>query len=101
MDPNNPQSPYYLSSSDSPRNIICPVSLDGENYANWSRLVVNALKSKNKLSFVDGSMTKLESSFSEVHAWEKCNAMVVAWLYNVINRNLHSSVAYTEAASVI
>ena len=101
VDPNNLQSPYYLSSSDIPGNIICSVSLDGENYANWSRVVVNALKSKNKLSFIDGSLTKPDNSFSAVHAWEKGNAMVVAWLYNIINKNLHSSVAYAETTSEI
>ena len=92
VDQNNPQSPYYHSSSDSLGNVICSVSLDGENYSNWSRLVANALKSKNKLSFVDGSLTKPANSSPEVHAWEKCNAMIVAWLYNVICKNLHSSV---------
>ena len=101
VDPNNPQSTYYLSSSDSPGNVICSVSLDGENYANWSKVVVNALKSKNKLSFIDGSLTKPKNSSPAVHVWEKCNAMVVAWLYNVINKNLHSSVAYTKTASEI
>ena len=101
VDPNNPQSLYYLSSSDSPGNVICLVSLDGENYANWSRLVINALKSKNKLPFIDGSLTKPESSSPEVYAWENYNAMVVAWLYNVINKNLHGSVAYAKTASEI
>ena len=101
VDPSDPQSPYYLCSSDNPGNIICPVSFDGENYANWSRLVTNALKSKNKLAFVDGSLTRPEGTSPDVHAWEKSNAMVIAWLYNIINKNLHSSVAYAETAHEI
>ena len=43
---NDPNSPYYLMSADHPGNIISPVILNGENYANWVRIVTNALKSK-------------------------------------------------------
>jgi len=48
LEPNNLQSPYHLCSSDSSSNIISPVMLNGNNYANWSRLTIKALKSKNK-----------------------------------------------------
>lgn len=60
MIPNLRQSPYYLCGFDNPGNIICPVTVTGDNYANWSRLVTIALKSKNTLVFVDGSQTKPE-----------------------------------------
>lgn len=48
VDPTDPQSPYFLSSSDSPSNIISPVILNGDKYANGSRLTINALKYKKK-----------------------------------------------------
>lgn len=54
---NDPQSLYYLNSSDHPGYIISLVILNGDNYGNWSRLVLNALKSKNKLGFVNGNLT--------------------------------------------
>lgn len=65
---NDPQSPYYLNSSDHQGYIISPVSLNGDNYGSWAWLVVNALKSKNKLGFVDGKLTMPTSTDSEVHA---------------------------------
>ena len=95
---NDPQSPYYLCASDNPGNIICPTMFTGDNYANWSHLVTNALKSKNKLAFVDGSLTKPATNSPEGHAWERCNSMVIAWLHNVIDKSLHGSVAYAETA---
>ena len=73
---NDPQSPYYLNSSDHPRYIISPVILNGDNYGNWSRLILNTLKSKNKLGFVDGTLTKPASTAPEIHTWEKCNLVV-------------------------
>ena len=59
------------------------------------------MKSKNKFCFVDGSLTKPENNNPEVHAWEKCNLMVIAWLYNIIDKTLHGSVAYAETATEI
>ena len=98
---NDPQSPYYLCSADHPGNIISLVILNGDNYTNWSRIVTNALKSKNKFCFVDGSLAKPGHNNPEVHEWEKCNSMVIAWLYNIIDKTLHASVAYAETASEI
>jgi len=38
--------------------VISLVSLNGVNYGNWSRLVINAIKSKNKLGFANGDLEK-------------------------------------------
>jgi len=101
LDPTDPQSPHSLCSSDSPSNIISPISLNGNNYANWSRLTINALRSKNKLGFVDGGISKPQNLSPEVHAWKRCNSMVIAWLYNIIDKTIHGSVAYAETAKQI
>ena len=93
---NDPQSPSYLCASNNLGNVICHVIFTGDNYAKWSRLVINALKSKNKLMFVDGPLTQPEINSPEGHAWERCNSMVLAWLHNVIDKGLHGSVAYID-----
>jgi len=101
LDPNSPQSPFYLGSSDSPRNIISSVILNWDNYANWSRLTINGLRSKNKVGFVDGTVNKLHNSSLEYYVWEHYNLMVIAWLCNIIEKNLHGWVAYVETAAQI
>lgn len=103
VDPTDPQSPYFLSSSDSPSNIISPVILNGDKYANGSRLTINALKyKKKKLGFVDGRITKPQDISSlEAYTWERCNSMDIALLCNIIDKNLHGSVAYAETARQI
>ena len=97
---NNPNS-YYLTSVNHSRNVISPVILNGESYANWVRILTYALKSKHKYRIVDETLAKLASDSLEVHAWEKNNVMVVAWLYNIIDKTLHGSVAYAETESEI
>jgi len=78
FDPNDPQSLYFLSSSDSPSNIICPMSLNGNNYPYWRHLTINTLKSKNKIAFVNGTISKPKNISPEVHDWKRCNSMVIA-----------------------
>jgi len=51
-----------------PGNIICPVTFTGDNYGNWSQLVLNGLKSKNKLVFVDETLIKPDINTLEGHA---------------------------------
>ena len=80
---NNLQSPYYLCSSDHPGNVISPVILDSDNYANRSRVLTNALKSKHKFGFVNGDIAKPNDASPDGHAWEKCNSMVIAWFYTM------------------
>ena len=77
---------------------MSPIILDGENYTNWSRVVSNALKSKTKFGFVNGDIREPNPTSPDVYAWEKCNSMVTARLYNVIERKLHGSVTYVETA---
>ena len=60
--------------------------------------MVNALESKNKLGFMNGKISKPDTLSPEFDAWEKCDSMVVAWLYNVIDKKLHGSVAYAKTA---
>ena len=92
---NDPQSPYFLSSSNHSGYIISLVILNGYNYGNWSQLLINALKSKNKLGFVNGTLQK-PIAVSDVHALEKCDSIVMACLYNVIDKALHGSVEYAN-----
>lgn len=60
---NDAQSPYYLNNSDHPGYIISLVILNRDNYGR-----INALKSKNKLRFVDGTLAKPTSTAPEINS---------------------------------
>ena len=76
------QSPYYLSSSDSPGALITAIKFDGKNYDLWEQAVRTALKAKNKLGFIDGKITKpavIEGEESdEANAWDMVNSMITS-----------------------
>ena len=99
-----PHSPYYLLPSDGPGVLITAKVFDGENYDFWEKAVHMALKSKNKLGFINGTLKKpdvKEGDFTEFHAWDMVNSMVCSWLLNVIDRKLRPSVAYAETAEAM
>ena len=52
------QSPYFLHPSYSPRAIITTIKFNGKNYDLWEQVVRTALRAKNKLAFIDGTLTK-------------------------------------------
>ncbi|XP_061366234.1 uncharacterized protein LOC133309467 [Gastrolobium bilobum] len=86
----DPSSPFYLAGSDSPGLLLTIVMQRGEaNYDNWAKLMKNALKAKNKLGFVTGSVKKPgEDDVEEWRAWEMCNSMLNGWIHNTIDAKL-------------
>ncbi|MED6180141.1 hypothetical protein PIB30_117074 [Stylosanthes scabra] len=60
--------------------------------------MMRALKSKNKLGFIDGTVQKPNREDPEFVAWEKCNTFVVSWLNLSLSSDIAQSVAWNELA---
>jgi len=88
--------------SDFPGAIITAIKFDEKNYNLWEQAVRTLSKSKNKLGFIDGSITKskrkVEDITDEERAWEIVNSMIVSWIMNVIDPRLQKNIVYVEAA---
>ncbi|XP_074298205.1 uncharacterized protein LOC141629030 [Silene latifolia] len=99
-------SPLYLHPSDSPSLSLTQIKFDGENYDIWADAVKNGLDAKNKLEFIEGKIKQPvikengEGSLEAV-AWRQCNAMIKAWLRNVIDQKLHPSITFSGTVSEI
>ncbi|XP_074285866.1 uncharacterized protein LOC141611180 isoform X2 [Silene latifolia] len=90
-------SPLFLYPSDSPSLKLTHMTFNGDNYDLWAAAVKNGLDAKNKLGFVEGTVEKPEGSEQnnyEMVAWRQCNAMIKAWLRNVIDEKLHPSINF-------
>lgn len=93
-------SPYYLHPSDGPGNSITTVQLKGENYEEWAKHVRNALRTKRKLGFIDGTLKK-PTSPEDIEQWEVVNAMIVAWIMNTIEPTTRTTISMVEDASIL
>lgn len=91
---------YFLSHSDNPGVSISPVSLTGENYAEWSSELENALHAKRKTGFIDGSLTMPSESEkpAEAEQWKTVNSMIVGWIRASISPTIRSTVTFTPDA---
>jgi len=60
----------FLHPSDLSGAIITVIKFDGKNYDLWEQAVQTALITKNKLSFIDGTITEpTDRSSAEAKAW--------------------------------
>lgn len=57
---------------------------------------MNALVSKHKIGFVDGKLKKPFVDDLEEEHWLICNSMVMSWILNSVNKELHESVVYHD-----
>jgi len=67
--------------------------------------VRTALKTKNKLPFIDGKLPipseKEDEEFSECHAWDMVNLMLCLWLLIIIDPKLRMTIAYSDTAKIM
>ncbi|XP_074287804.1 uncharacterized protein LOC141612955 [Silene latifolia] len=93
-------SPLYLHPSDNPNLNVTQIVFDGSNYDMWAEAVKNGLDAKNKLAFIEGKVKKPESDGDEetleLVSWRQCNAMLRAWLRNVIDPKLYASITFSQ-----
>ena len=94
-------SPYYLGPSDNPGTTITPVTLNGDNYAEWASELENALRAKRKFGFVNGSLKMPDENEKPVDAemWRTANSMVVGWIRVTISPAICSTVPFSPDAA--
>jgi hypothetical protein len=57
-----------------------------------------ALSAKNKLRFIDGTITPPANSSKDFPQWSRCNNMVRSWLLNSISTDIFTTVIYCNFA---
>ncbi|XP_076908854.1 uncharacterized protein LOC143565905 [Bidens hawaiensis] len=90
-------NPLYLHPSDHPGMILVSKLFDGTGFAARKRGMTIALSAKNKLDFVKNGVIRA-TDVSQLSLWERCNNMVISWIFNTLSREIAESVLYTESA---
>ncbi|KAF9667412.1 hypothetical protein SADUNF_Sadunf15G0020300 [Salix dunnii] len=95
-------NPFRIENGDNPVAALVPELLTADNYVSWSRAISRALRAKNKLAFVNGTLPKpTDISDPLFEAWERCNDLVVSWLQNSISPSVKSSLVLVEDSRVL
>ncbi|GAU23080.1 hypothetical protein TSUD_183800 [Trifolium subterraneum] len=60
-----------------------------------------AIRSKNKLHFINGSLPRPLDDDRDSMAWDRCNTMVMSWLTNSVDPEIAQSVIWMDVAADI
>ncbi|XP_074356427.1 uncharacterized protein LOC141696140 [Apium graveolens] len=98
----DPSSIYYIHPSDSCTNQLVSVKFNGEGFNNWKRSMMLTLSAKNKLGFVNGTISIPEDvSSDEYKAWQRCNDLVISWILFNLDENIARSVLFLKTSRAI
>jgi len=85
--------------------MITAVIFDGQHCDLWERVLRTALKAKNKLRFIDGTLERPneqeDEEFTECHAWDMVNSMLCSWMLNIIDPKQRMSIAYSDTTKTM
>ncbi|XP_019433732.1 PREDICTED: uncharacterized protein LOC109340480 [Lupinus angustifolius] len=60
-----------------------------------------ALDSKNKLSFIDGSLPQPLPGDSMYHPWKRCNTMILSWIQHSVEESIVKSILWMNSAAEV
>ncbi|GKD06930.1 ribonuclease H-like domain-containing protein [Tanacetum coccineum] len=92
-------NPLHVHNSDNSSFVLVPFKLLGTaNYRMWNNAMKLALQARNKYGFVDGTCLRDSFADSEVLCaqWDRCNAMVLTWIMNVVSSDVYMGLVYSE-----
>ena len=89
---------YSLHPSDHLGMLLVSKIFVGNGFGSWKRGMLVALSTKGKLFFIDGSLEKPAATSPNLKKWIKCNDMVMAWILNVVTKDIGDSIIYAKSA---
>lgn len=66
LDPSNPNSSFFIGVNENSGALLVTQMLDCNNYHSWASLMKRALRIKNKLGFIDGTIREPTNSNSHL-----------------------------------
>ncbi|CAL1400034.1 unnamed protein product [Linum trigynum] len=91
-------NPYYLPPHDGGLTTIISMKLTDQNYNLWSQVMELALRTKNKLQFVNGLIPVPQVGDPIWQSWHRCDSTVRCWIYNSLSDDIANSVVPYKVA---
>ncbi|XP_058761234.1 uncharacterized protein LOC131634587 [Vicia villosa] len=95
------QNPFFIHHSDHPALVFVSHLLTEENYPSWRRAMIIAIRAKNKIGFVDGSIQQPLGGDPQFQLLQRNDNVVASWLLNSVSKDLTASVIYASTAAAI
>jgi len=92
------ESVYFVHPSEIPNSLSITPKLNGSNYIAWSCIVERSLGTKNKLGFINGSISMPDDEDLNRAALERCNHLVQSWLINSVSDSIAQTIVFCDTA---
>lgn len=69
---------------------------NGASYGDWKRSMVIDLTAKNKMCFIDGSLSKPDCTDASYRSWCRCNSMIIGWIITVLEPQIAGIILYVD-----
>ncbi|XP_019085232.1 PREDICTED: uncharacterized protein LOC109126295 [Camelina sativa] len=93
------ENPYYLNSNDHAGLVLVSDRLStASDFPSWRRSMLMALNVRNKLGFINGTISKSLESHRDFGTWSRCNDIVSTWLMNSVDKKIGHSLLYIFTA---
>lgn len=56
----------------------------------------NNLRAKNKLGFIDGTISMPDTKSADYDQWGIVNSIIVAWIYNTLDESIRSTISFPD-----
>ena len=89
-------TPYSFYASYNLGAMITSVTLTGENYNERYSEMTNAICAKQKLGFIDGSITKPSTNDPSLELWLSVNSMTVGRIRTSIEPRVRSTITFVQ-----
>ena len=94
-----PNDPLFIHPSYHPGQILVANAFDGENFDSWKRTFLQALSSKNKVGFVDGTVEQPAADSPLFPYRQRCNDLIACWILNSLHKDISCSILYCNTAA--
>ncbi|XP_058741013.1 uncharacterized protein LOC131613356 [Vicia villosa] len=98
---NDTLNPYFMHPNENAALILVTPLLNADNYHSWSRSMTMALRSNNKLHFINGALPRPSNEYVHSIAWDRCNTLIMSWLNNSVESEIYQSILWMETRSNI
>ncbi|KAL0379085.1 UNVERIFIED_CONTAM: hypothetical protein Sradi_3214000 [Sesamum radiatum] len=78
--------------------IMISAPLNGNNWLTWSRSVRIALEGRDKLGYIDGSITKPTEGSMDYKQWRIVDSIVRTWILGTISKDIVNAFLYSPSA---
>lgn len=72
-----------------------------KNCEEWAEEIEMAFESKNKLGFIDGTISHSLVRKVEIRRWKKINTLIGSWILKTIEPSLRSLIKKTKAVKIL